>query len=204
LDIGANQGHWSLLFRSVFPDAAILMVEAQPQHAATLARVCQRLGNSRYVITLLGPTEAAAVPFVVMDDGAGGTGSSVLAENSDVPRSVVELPMTTVDRTLAANAFPAPDFLKLDVQGYELEVLKGARAALGQADLVLLEVSVWQYNAGSPLLREVIDWMATAGFVVYELFDIHRRPDGVLLQIDVLFVRRDSRLLADPTTRFGA
>lgn len=99
--------------------------------------------------------------------------------------------------------FPSPDFVKLDVQGYEIEVLKGADRILQSAEFVLLEVSIWQYNAGSPLLGTVVDWMSARGFRVYDLFEFSRRPDDVLVQMDLLFVREDSALLADQVTRFS-
>lgn len=203
VDAGACVGDWARLFRSVFPEAQLLMVEAQPSHREVLSALCERAGSKlRFSSTLLGPPGLESSDFVVLDDSSGGTGSSVLPENSNVPRHVVRLPMTTLDQLLAHEAMPAPEFIKLDVQGYELEVLKGAKQALRTAEFVLLEVSLWPYNQGSPLLADVAHWMAQEGFRAYEIFDISRRADGVLLQIDVLFARTDSALLRDVMTHY--
>jgi FkbM family methyltransferase len=196
VDAGACIGDWTRLLLRVFPQARVLMIEPQQCHAETLARLCgQFSGQLDAVGSLLGPPGQDEAAFHVTDDGGGGTGSSVLPENSDVPRHVVRMPMQTLDGLLAQHRFPPPDFIKLDVQGYELEVLKGARNALNSAQFVLLEVSVWQYNAGSPLLGEVVEWMHGQGFRVHDVFDLSRRL-GLLVQVDLLF-RRDNPALTE-------
>ncbi|KFB75223.1 MAG: hypothetical protein AW06_003712 [Candidatus Accumulibacter cognatus] len=66
-----------------------------------------------------------------------------------------------------------------------------------------MEVSLWPYNQGSPLLAEVVGWMDEHGFRAYEIFDISRRGDGVLVQIDILFIRKNSALVSNAMTLFS-
>ncbi len=201
VDCGAFIGNWTRLCRQVFPDANVLMIEAQPRWAGTLEHfAAANAPGIRFASALLGPEPAESVDFFVLDDPGGGTGSSVLSENSNVPRRSIKLAMTTLDRVIEGQEFSPPQLIKLDVQGYELEVLKGGASALASAEFVLLEVSVWQYNENSPLIDEVVAFMSEAGFATYDLFDINRRPDGTLLQLDVLFIRKDSSLLDDKRT----
>jgi hypothetical protein len=83
------------------------------------------------------------------------------------------------------------NFLKIDVQGYELEVLRGATNSLQAFEAVLLEVAIIEINEGAPLLHEVTTFMAARGFIASEICEIHRRPlDKAMSQIDVIFVRR--------------
>ena len=90
------------------------------------------------------------------------------------------------------------DFIKLDVQGYELEVLRGAQRILAGVEAVLLEVSLLKINRGAPILDEVVAFMRERQFVAYEILEIHRRPlDRAMNQVDIIFVRQDSPLLAD-------
>lgn len=204
VDCGAFIGNWTRLFRQVFPDADVLMIEPQPRWAETLERFAA--ANSpgiRFASALLGPEPAESVDFFLLDDPCGGTGSSLLWENSNVPRRSIKLAMTTLDRIIDEQGFPPPQLIKLDVQGFELEVLKGGACALASAEFVLLEVSVWQYIENSPLIDEVVAFMSKAGFATYDLFDINRGPDGTLLQLDVLFIRKDSSLLDDKTTVYA-
>lgn len=205
IDGGACVGHWTILFKSVFPEATILMIEPQEQHTNVLQRICERYAPTvQFANVLIGPSDMNEVEFTVLEDTSGGTGSSVLPEHSNVPRHVAKLPMITMDNLLDRVGFVAPNFIKLDVQGYELEVLKGATRALSTAEFILLEVSIWQYNAGSPLLNEVLSWMDRSGFRAYEIFDLSRRPDGILVQVDILFVRKESLLIRENTTFFSS
>ena len=204
VDVGACVGRWTYLFAGVFPAARILMVEPQARHIPALAEVAANLApNVGYAQALLGAAAAAGVPFVVLDDGLGGTGSSVFPENSNVPRHTLEMPMQTLASLVAATGFGQPDFLKLDVQGYELEVLKGAGDLLRGVQFILLEVSTWPYNLGAPLLHDVTAWLSGAGFVAYDLCGVSRRSDATLLQLDLLFVNRSSPLLRETRSVFA-
>ena len=204
IDGGACKGDWTALARRVFPSARILMIEPQEQHQEALNALCESLAPGIYFAPrLIGPIDQSAVTFTVLDDHSGGTGSSVLPENSDVPRHVVSIPMVTLDRLVESSGFGQPDFIKLDVQGYELAVLEGAPRCLSGAKMVLLEISLWPYNVGSPLAAEVMGWMDAHGFRPFDVFDLSRRAgDNVLVQMDVIFLRKDHALLQDVQTRF--
>ena len=201
VDCGASIGNWTRLCRQVFPDVNVLMIEPQPRLVETLEQFAGANASFiRFASALLGSEPAESVDFFLLDDLGDGTGSSVLPENSNVPRRSIKLAMTTLDHVIEEHEFPTPQLIKLDVQGYELELLKGGAATLASAEFVLLEVSVWQYNENSPLIDEVFAFMGEAGFIAYDLFAINRRPDGTLLQLDLLFIRKGSVLLDDKTT----
>src|SRR5262249_4097827 len=91
-----------------------------------------------------------------------------------------------------------PAFLKIDAQGYELEILKGAADVLASFDAILLEIATIEINEGAPLLHDVVPFMTAIGFVAYDILEVHRRPlDGALNQIDIVFVRKNCPLIAD-------
>ncbi|MCW8139220.1 MAG: FkbM family methyltransferase [Planctomycetota bacterium] len=191
VDVGAYVGDWSRLARRCFPDAAIVMVEAQPDKADALARACAEVGNATAVRALVGPEARPQVEFFAME-----TGSSVLSERTDHPREVIRVDMTTLDAA-TADAPPGPALLKLDTQGYELEVLRGATRLLERVEVLQTELSVLDFNEGAPALHEVIAFLAARDLVLFDLADITRkRSDGALLQLDALFVRRGSALRA--------
>ena len=103
--------------------------------------------------------------------------------------------MTTLDSLLSEFNLQGPLLLKLDVQGFELEVLRGSRIALDFAEFVLLEVSTLNYNRGAPLVAEVLDFMNQRGFVLFDIADLGRKSnDQVLFQMDVLFAKKDSKI----------
>ena len=81
-------------------------------------------------------------------------------------------------------------YLKVDVQGGELDVLRGAGAALDRAVLIEAELSLVPLYEGAPRFDEVIDYLAERGFGVLSLEPVFVDPaDGRLLQVDAVFGR---------------
>lgn len=158
-----------------------------------------------FVISVMG-ARARYVDFYASD--ATHTGNSVLRENSRHFAAVVPTRscMRTVDELVAARPgaagapplplLPGPTLLKIDVQGYEIEVLKGAARTLASVDVLLLETSVLPYNRGSPLTADVVAFLRSLGFVVLDVLELHQGgPENILFQIDFAFARADSELL---------
>jgi FkbM family methyltransferase len=190
IDVGAFEGDWSRMARKTWPDSRILMVEPNLAKQAHLTVVAGDL-NASVFCELLGAEDNVVVPYNVMESG-----SSVLSERSPLQRFVEHRSLRTLDSVV--EEIEGPGFLKVDTQGYELEVLKGSASTLRSIDAILLEVAIIEINEGAPLLHEVLAHMKSIGFVTYDLLEIHRRPlDQALNQVDILFIREDSTLLAD-------
>jgi hypothetical protein len=123
------------------------------------------------------------------------TASSVLEEHIQQSAPVKSHPMRTVDRVVRDRGASPPDFLKLDVQGYELEVLKGAEESLNSLQVILAELNFLDIHKNVPLVSEVIAWLDERGWVAYDVCGLTRRPlDGALWQADLIFVPKDSPL----------
>ena len=191
VDIGAHVGDWSRLASQIFPMAKFFMIEGNPDHDAALKDSVHQIGqNSEYAISLLGPEERSATTFCKLD-----TGSSVLPELTSFQRTEVTLPMSTLDGFMSGRECRLPILLKLDVQGFELEVLRGAVDVLARSELVIMETSLIPYNENAPLLAEVVRFMAQRDFVVFDFCgQLRRETDHALFQTDVVFVREDSSL----------
>lgn len=188
IDVGAYTGGWTSQVIKYYPNARFIMCEAQPDKQSSLEKVKTKYPSQvEYHIGLLGSTEKDNVPYYLME-----TGSSVLEENTDYDRELIQLPMHTLDKLIDSDNIETPCFLKLDVQGYEIEVLKGATELLSKVDVVLLEVSILEYNKGAPLIAEILSFMDNAGFSVFDITDLKRTSDEhALFQADVFFCRHD-------------
>lgn len=186
IDVGAYHGEWARLFRAVYPESRVLMIEAQDGKKPRLDdAVNESPHHLAYEIALLGASDGQEVEFVEME-----TGSSVFEESSPYGRRREVKKLTTLDTVLVKH----PDFqqaqaLKLDTQGYELEVMKGAASLLRTVEVVLLEVSLLPVNKGAPPFSEVISFMSSRGLKIFDFCSQIRRKDGVLWQTDLLFVR---------------
>jgi FkbM family methyltransferase len=81
-------------------------------------------------------------------------------------------------------------YLKLDVQGYEIEVLRGGEEVLGSVDLVEAELSLVPLYRDGPLYGEVIEHLARRGFGLIAVEGITEEPEnGHMLQLDAIFAR---------------
>ena len=125
------------------------------------------------------------------------TGASLYRENTPYFRDEVLMkePVMTarLDRIFAGRKF---DFIKIDVQGAELDVLNGGADLIRQADYVLIEVPIREYNKGAAPVEQLFEKLRELGFRCADLTEFHRLKgimNGDLLQIDVLFERNVAR-----------
>lgn len=182
-DIGANKGDYARLMKDHFPTAHIECFEANEANANDLH------GFSHHIL-LLGSTVKENVPFYQIRDGYN-TGDSMYLEVSDAFRegnyTTVLKQMTTLDLYCAEKALPHPDFVKLDVQGAELDILAGMNTLLPSVRWIQMECSMHRWNAGAPMMEDCIAFMSQRGFVVVDILEHHILPGGYCGQVDLLF-----------------
>ena len=192
IDIGAYTGEWTLSLRQLFPTTRVLMIEPQAARQERLEALAHVHDGVEFAPALLGAASAKRVTFFQSE-----TASSVLRDPGNGGVRPVEMEMTTLDALTRGTPFAGADFLKLDVQGYELEVLKGAAHVLASVEAVMMEVNLIAVYEGAPLADEVVAFMAARGFRAYDVCTFFRRPlDNALWQMDMVFVRTTSPLMA--------
>lgn len=101
-----------------------------------------------------------------------------------------QVKVTTLDRFCAEQRLTGAYLLKIDVQGYELEVLKGAVKILPGIDYVFVEAGIQRLYEGAPSFAEVCLFMESQGFHLMHLRAWHR-GNRVLVETDLLFRRND-------------
>lgn len=194
-DIGAFEGEWTINFLEVFPAAKILMVEPQVKKETILKNLCSQFPNVFYTSALLSSSSNKKVIFYENE-----TASHIQTDEGEM-NNLINAPFSvtkTFDEILDTLQFPFPQFLKLDVQGHEIEVLKGAQKALAAAKVCMLEISLILLDEGTPLAYDVMKFMDEAGFQLYDISQFMRRPfDKALYQLDVLFVKKNSAWITD-------
>lgn len=195
LDVGAYNGEFSMLARQFWPDAAVLMVEPQAEKRQRLDELVHELGGDVFVSSeLLGESVKPEVAFHQMATAWGSTGSSIYPEVSDLNRSTVAMPMSTVDEVLADHPNHCFDLMKVDVQGAELDVLRGAIDGVANVEVLFAEVALHEYNQGAPRLAEVVRELDQLGFGLFDLLTMDRNHQDLQHQIDAIFVRHSSPL----------
>lgn len=193
LDIGAYEGDWAKAASVIFPETTILMIEAQPEKQDYLERLRQyKESTFQYQITMLGKENKESVPFYQINANNNSTGSSMYEEQTDFPRKKIELPLRKLDSVLQDYPNRKFSLAKIDVQGAELDVLRGGNRLLQEAEFIIMELSLMNYNRSAPLLAEVIAYMDANGFAAVDIFEAKRDSKDQLVQIDYSFIRKNS------------
>jgi hypothetical protein len=100
-----------------------------------------------------------------------------------------------IDDLLAEGRLPTPQFVKMDLQGYEVKALDGGQILFETTEVFIIETSLFEFMPGLPLLHEVVGYMARHGYVVFDVAGHLRRPyQNDLGQVDLVFVKQNSPL----------
>jgi FkbM family methyltransferase len=187
-DIGAYHGNWTKLARGVFPNAAYCLFEANPDHATVLSST-----GERHYIAALSDQERESVSFYTPRN-AGATGASLFREQTVHYQGenlrVVSVATRRLDSIVREHGLPPPDLIKLDVQGSELGVLRGAGEILSTCSALIAELSFIQGNEGAPSAAQVMSGIEELGFQPVDICKVRRAATGNPVQTDILFANK--------------
>ena len=197
-DIGASDGRWTIDCLTVFPSARYLCVEPLAESRDALDALARANPNVSIYTGCLGARCGEAVL------NAAGFASSILpnwdGRSFGTPHRAE---MTTLENLVERGSCLPPDLLKIEVQGYELEVLQGAERLLDSVPVIVAEVAYVPLHKGMPVFHEVVDYLARRGFALADVLSISTRPlDGMAAQSDVLFMQHSYPLRAIPAWEF--
>lgn len=172
LDIGANRGHFMLLAASLVGQTGMVHAfEPNPKEAKRLDELISinGLDNCRIHQLALG-VEPSTMNLRILDEKSGLATLADLGDSSE--QRVTEMLEVRVERgdDLLAGELAEPLLVKIDVEGFEVNVLRGLEASLGQVKpLVILEVEPdWLERAGSSS-QEIFDLMRPLGFEAFHI-----------------------------------
>ena len=191
VDVGCGHGEWSKRMFKYFPNSNFYLFDANNNNEKYLKVLQNNIKNINYKICLLSD-KIDKYKFYKM-----GSGSSIFEENTSHKRTIETLQSTTLFSELPKSI---SDFnnnlIKLDVQGAELKILNGLNNMLNFFEIIILEVSLYEYNKGAPLYFDVLKFMINNNYKLYDMFDFKRlgKKNSFLLQFDCVFVRKNSDL----------
>lgn len=152
-DIGACMGHWTKAAKNVWKDSQYYLVDATPS-----------MKEFNDAIEVLTDEDGKEIYFYQND--ANPTGNSYYKENTEVFTETHRDKRIgkTLDTLRKENGWPLPNLIKLDVQGAEIDIIKGAKETLSECTDIILEAQHEDYNNNAPKLDEVIIYMKSIGF----------------------------------------
>jgi len=197
LDVGANEGQYAHLLRDLGFGGRIISFEPCALAHKRLQQSARQ--DALWTIAPRGALGNQEGQIRLNLASNGGQSSSVLpmleAHKRAAPDAVYigseVVRITRLDRAASEHFAEAKNvFLKVDVQGYELEVLQGATDLLPKIEGAQLELSLVPLYQGQALFSELIDRMRVEGFSIWGIIPgLVDESSGRLLQTDVVFFR---------------
>jgi FkbM family methyltransferase len=197
-DVGAYKGHVAATYHQLFPTADIYSFEPFPPSYELLA---QRFGKHSkiHLVNCAVSSQSGESTFNVNQNPATnsllatGQGYSAVKAVTD---KQIQVPTVTLDEFVASRNLAAPEILKFDIQGNELNALRGAEQMLsGEGPLLIYtEVLFEQLYQNCARFGDLAEFLAGKSYDLYNLYSLHHSPEGRLEYGDAVFVSR--RLLA--------
>lgn len=186
LDIGANVGQFYYESKQIFPDAYYYLIEGNDKCEIPLKNL-----NVDYSISLLSD-EVKNVNFYTRTYEERCTGNSIYREKTsfydDNQITIEPKQTTTLELLLTDKKF---DLIKIDVQGSELDIIKGGIDIIKNSKGIIMEVSLVEYNENSPTKEFVYDFMEKINFYPAEhIGDINHPITHQLIQQNILFINK--------------
>ncbi len=194
LDIGANTGQFAKSMHELFPEATLYSFEPLKDCYEELLVQFKNVPQFQAFNVALGDETGV----VEMHRSEYSPSSSLLSMNdlhkTSFPYTKKEIlqkvDLVCLDDIASRLELRKPMLVKLDVQGYEDKVISGGKSVIGQADIVITELSVEQLYDGQPLFDEIYKTMTSMGFQYRGNYDQLCSPDdGRVLQVDGIFTK---------------
>lgn len=200
VDIGANRGQFALAARHAYPAAKIVSFEPLPGPAALYRAVFAGDERVMLVESAVGPKPGRVTMHVAGRDDSSSL-LPIAAKQDELFPGTAEatqraIRVTCLAEHLMAAKVTAPALLKLDVQGFELEALRGCDDLLHLFAWVYVECSFVELYVGQAFADSVIAWLRDRGFSLSGVYNMTYAADGQAIQADFLFEQREQVCLS--------
>lgn len=198
VDVGANEGQFALkLLNKNYYKGKIISFEPVSSSFQQLLKNSQQASNWAVVQCAVGDS-TGQVPINISQNSVSSSLRKVNAHTveAEAGTAIVNTEMVsinTLDTLLKAHQWQNDLWLKIDVQGFEREVLQGASETLKQAKVVQIELAVIPSYEQSPYLEEIIATMRASGFLLYSIMNGFRNyKTGQMYEMEGFFIKVDS------------
>lgn len=187
LDIGAYHGHWTDTMKRIYPDASYYLFEAidYPE--------LKRFDNisNTFVYNVVLNDKIDTVNWYQMKN----TGDSMFREKTQFFNNCEIIKKSTIDLNTfisSKSILTSKNILvKIDCQGAEIPILKGASNILKHTDFIIMELPLFgQYNEGVVSFQDHIIFMDSIGFIPYDIMEKHY-VNNFVMQIDMMFINKN-------------
>jgi FkbM family methyltransferase len=188
VDVGANHGTWTREALKYFPDANYTLLEPQSWMEKSIKDILIENPKVKFNAVGAGDKEGS-FKFTLVDRDDSCT--FIITEEEAVLKGFqqVEVPVVTLNDFLPKTKLPIPDIIKIDAEGLDLQVLKGASNYFGNTEIFLIEAGVVNKSLENSLVN-VVNYMDQNGYKLFEITDLNRpfKPQ-ILWLVELAFVK---------------
>ena len=194
LDIGSNTGHFALAINEIFPAAKIYSFEPLPECFEELKEKVKSISNATVYNTALG-NQSGKLTFKRSKNNL----SSSFLEMTDIHKNafpdtseneVTEVLIERLNDFSEKISIVQPLLVKIDVQGFEDQVLAGGMQIIGKAKIIIIETSFYTLYENQPLFDDVYLTLKNHNYKYVGALDHLRDPStDRILQEDSIFIK---------------
>jgi FkbM family methyltransferase len=187
-DVGVAGGTPELY--ETFPESHFVLVEALAENEEHMHRILSQV-RGEYVLAAAA-SQSGTIDIKISPDADEHWNSTIFKTPDTEARGWLDhsIPAVRLDDLAEDRGLQGPFLVKVDVEGAELEVLKGAERVLEDSPAVVLEVTLIDFFEDGPRFADVVAFMAERGFVAYDIVGgFNRESDGALALVDMVFRR---------------
>ncbi|MGL2966851.1 FkbM family methyltransferase [Flavobacterium sp. XGLA_31] len=190
VDVGANHGTWTRETLQYFPEAHYTLIEPQEWLQPSFQDLLDANSKITYLPVGAG-SQKGSFKFTIVDrdDSCSFRYSQEEAEKLGLKQ--LDIPIITLNDIVNSSTAPFPDIVKIDAEGLDIEVLKGASALFGKTEVFMVEAGVVIKEFENSFLK-MINFMDEKGYRLFEITDLNRPfHPKVLWLVELAFVKKN-------------
>ncbi|HVO94163.1 MAG TPA: FkbM family methyltransferase [Terriglobales bacterium] len=196
IDVGANRGQFALFVRLHNPCARIYAFEPLKEPSTIFRTLFAQDRNTILEQIAIGAATMDSEIYVAAADDSSSLLKPAINRHDTFATNSRAVPVTVrrLDDIVEAQQITRPSLLKIDVEGYERQVLAGSESILRHVDMVYVECSYVELGESQALASEIIEFLRHKGFLLAGVFNQMSMKNIGPVQGDFLFLRDDKKL----------
>ena len=193
IDIGSNKGQFILLIEKIYPNKNIYSFEPIKEMINKQKKFFAYKNNIIFHNVALGSSTTLKEFLITARMDSSSFLKIVSDKNKSKNYDIVEnrnIQINTLDNLLINEKISHPVLIKIDVQGYELEVLRGANNLLKKTDYLLLEVSKNEMYQNQPIEKVIVEYLKNLNFDILKSNNWSKVQNTNFYQRDIIFYKK--------------
>lgn len=190
VDVGANHGTWTREALRHFPDSYYTLLEPQYWMEESVKDILDKNNKVKFYPVGAGAKEGS-FQFTIVDRDDSCSFRYTEEEAKAAGYKQIEIPVITLNQLLADSELPIPDIIKIDAEGLDIDVLKGASSFFGKTEVFMVEAGIVNKFFDNSFLK-LINYMDENNYRLFEITDLNRPFQlKVLWLVELVFVKKN-------------